>query len=76
VAQQKQAMKKSKPTAAAPTKATGNGRKKRGRRKAEAPAAAPASRTKGDVIEHMAAIKRAVEQLGAAQVKRVVALFE
>lgn len=83
VAQQKQAMKKSKPAEAKPAAATktgGNGRKKRGRRrgqrKAEVPAAAPAKSTKGDVFEHMAAIKRAVEQLGAAQVKRVVELFE
>ncbi len=82
VAQQKQALKKGKPVAAAPAsnKATGNGRKKRGRKpsrkKAEAPAATPAGSDKGDVLEHMAAIKRAVKQLGAAQVKRVVELFE
>jgi len=83
VAQQKQAMKKSKPAeakTATASKTSGNGRKKRGRRrgrkKAEAPAAAPTRSAKDDLFEHLAAIKRAVQQLGAAQVKRVVELFE
>lgn len=61
----------------------GNGRKKPGRkpgrkaatRTAAAPAA-PAPAATGDIFPHIEAIREAVRQLGAEQVKKIVGLFE
>jgi anti-sigma factor RsiW len=89
IASQKQAMKKA--AAAAPATAperapTKPARKKPGRKPGSKPApkqaasapavAQPAPIATADVFAHMEAIKAAVKQLGADQVRRIVGLFE
>lgn len=89
IAQQKQAMKKAGESAPADTGKGGG--TKRGRKPAASaatastapnpakkPAAAQAASTssQGGVADHVEAIKKAVDQLGADQVRRLTELFE
>ena len=82
VAAQKQAMKSAGATAPA---ASAHGRgKKRGRKPAApvpaaaapAPSRKPAAAPQGGLADHAEAIKKAVEELGADQVRRLTGLFE